>query len=50
MRLRFAICRTDYITITIDRFTQALGTIEGLASQAQEFARRDVLNIELHLD
>jgi hypothetical protein len=28
------ICGTDDITITIDRFTQALGAIEGLTRQA----------------
>jgi hypothetical protein len=50
MRLRFAICRTDYITITIDPLTQALGTIEGLTGQAQELARGDVDDIELDLD
>jgi hypothetical protein len=35
------------ITITIDGFSQALGAIEGLTGQAQEFARGGVDDIEL---
>src|SRR5262249_23917924 len=40
----------DHITITINLFTQALGTIEGLTGQAQELARGDVDDVELYLD
>jgi hypothetical protein len=50
MWFRLAICRSNHITITINRRTQALSAIEGLASQAQEFARGDVLDIELELN
>src|SRR5215831_6562675 len=40
----------DHITITINLFTQALGTIEGLTGQAQELARGGVDDVELYLD